>query len=110
MDLKITTENGKMRATVTGRLDTTNSDVFEKKMAPLLEGGNPDIEIDCSELEYISSSGLRLFLTLQKSVNARGGKLVILIYHIYNYIRRVIFIFFKQRHAFAFLSYGKRII
>ena len=78
MDLKITTENGKMRATVTGRLDTTNSDVFEKKMAPLLEGGNPDIEIDCSELEYISSSGLRLFLTLQKSVNARGGKLVIL--------------------------------
>lgn len=78
MDLKITTENGKMRATVTGRLDTTNSDVFEKKMAPLLEGGNPNIEIDCSELEYISSSGLRLFLTLQKSVNARGGKLVIL--------------------------------
>lgn len=78
MNLKITTENGKMRATVTGRLDTTNSDVFEKKMAPLLEGGNPDIEIDCSELEYISSSGLRLFLTLQKSVNARGGKLVIL--------------------------------
>lgn len=47
-------------------------------MAPLLEGGNPDIEMDCSELEYISSSGLRLFLTLQKSVNARGGKLVIL--------------------------------
>lgn len=46
-------------------------------MAPLLEGGNPDIELDCSELEYISSSGLRLFLTLQKSVNARGGKLVI---------------------------------
>lgn len=78
MDLCISTENGKTRARVTGRLDTTNSEEFEKKMAPLLEGGNPDIEMDCSELEYISSSGLRLFLTLQKSVNARGGKLVIL--------------------------------
>ena len=78
MDLSISTENGKTRARVTGRLDTTNSEEFEKKMAPLLEGGNPDIEMDCSELEYISSSGLRLFLTLQKSVNARGGKLVIL--------------------------------
>lgn len=78
MDLSISTENGKTRAKVTGRLDTTNSEEFEKKMAPLLEGGNPDIEMDCSELEYISSSGLRLFLTLQKSVNARGGKLVIL--------------------------------
>lgn len=78
MDLSISTENGKTRARVTGRLDTTSSEEFEKKMAPLLEGGNPDIEMDCSELEYISSSGLRLFLTLQKSVNARGGKLVIL--------------------------------
>ena len=78
MDLSISTENGKTRARVTGRLDTTNSEEFEKKMAPLLEGGNPDIEMDCSELEYISSSGLRLFLTLQKSVNARGGKLVFL--------------------------------
>ncbi|HJB44991.1 MAG TPA: STAS domain-containing protein [Candidatus Coprenecus merdipullorum] len=78
MDLSISIENGKTRARVTGRLDTTNSEEFEKKMAPMLEGGNPDIEMDCSELEYISSSGLRLFLTLQKSVNARGGKLVIL--------------------------------
>ena len=77
MDLNISIENGKTQARVTGLLDTINSDEFEKKMAPLLEGGNPDIELDCSELEYISSSGLRLFLTLQKSVNARGGKLVI---------------------------------
>lgn len=77
MDLNISTENGKTQARITGRLDTVNSDEFEKKMVPLLEGGNPDIELDCSELEYISSSGLRLFLTLQKSVNARGGKLVI---------------------------------
>ena len=77
MDMNISIENGKTQARVTGRLDTINSDEFEKKMAPLLEGGNPDIELDCSELEYISSSGLRLFLTLQKSVNARGGKLVI---------------------------------
>ena len=78
MDLTITiTDSGKTLAEVTGRLDTTNSDEFEKKMAPLLQGGNPDIELDCSGLVYISSSGLRLFLTLQKSVNARGGKLVI---------------------------------
>ena len=77
MDLIISTENGRTTAKVTGRIDTTNSDEFEKKMAPLLQGGNPDIELDCSGLVYISSSGLRLFLTLQKSVNARDGKLVI---------------------------------
>lgn len=78
MDLTITPiANGKILAKITGRLDTANSDEFEKKMQPLLQGTSPDIEVDCSDLEYISSSGLRLFLTLQKSVNARSGKLVI---------------------------------
>jgi serine/threonine-protein kinase RsbW len=46
-------------------------------MAPMMTGANPDIELDCMDFTYISSSGLRLLLTLQKSVLARGGKLVI---------------------------------
>ncbi len=70
-------ESGKTFAQIEGRLDTTNAEDFEKKMAPLMTGANPDIEFDCSKFDYISSSGLRLFLTLQKSVMSRGGKLVI---------------------------------
>ena len=46
MDLSISTENGKKRARVTGRLDTTNSEEFEKKMAPLRDGGTPAREMD----------------------------------------------------------------
>ena len=41
-----------------------------------MEGENPDITLDCKDMEYTSSQGLRMFLMLQKSVNARGGKLV----------------------------------
>ena len=78
MDLKIfSPENGKTLVKLEGRLDTTNSEEFEKKMATLMVGANPDIEIDCTDFVYISSSGLRLILTLLKSVNARGGKLTI---------------------------------
>lgn len=78
MDLKIfSLENEKTLVKLEGRLDTTNSEEFEKKMAPLMTGANPDIEIDCTDFVYISSSGLRLILTLLKSVNARGGKLTI---------------------------------
>jgi anti-sigma B factor antagonist/stage II sporulation protein AA (anti-sigma F factor antagonist) len=33
--------------------------------------------IDCAELDYISSSGLRQFLTLQKTASAKQGKLVL---------------------------------
>lgn len=77
MELIIKNENGITTVDVEGRLDTTNAEAFEKKMAPLMTGDNPDIIMDCDKFDYISSSGLRLFLTLQKSVMARKGKLTI---------------------------------
>lgn len=40
------------------------------------QGENPDIEFDCTDMEYTSSQGLRMFLMLQKSVNNRKGQLV----------------------------------
>ncbi len=64
-------------ARVEGRLDTIQAPEFEKLMKPLMEGDAPVIELDCTDLEYIASSGLRLFLTLQKSVTARKGSLTI---------------------------------
>ena len=36
-----------------------------------------DIDIDCTDLEYTSSQGLRAFLLLQKNVNAKGGQMVL---------------------------------
>lgn len=77
MELNIQVSEGKTYAKVEGRLDTTNAEEFEKKMAPMLVGAEPNIELDCIDFDYISSSGLRLFLTLQKSVIARNGKLTI---------------------------------
>ena len=35
------------------------------------------MKIEINEIEYISSSGLRLFLTLRKETAAKGGKVVI---------------------------------
>ena len=60
-----------------GRIDTTNADQFQQDITPLMEGEKPNIDIDCTDLEYTSSQGLRTFLLLQKSVNARGGKMVL---------------------------------
>ena len=76
MDVKITKEGDKTFMTLNGRLDTTNADQFQKDIAPLTEGEKPDIDIDCTGMSYTSSQGLRLFLMLQKSVMARGGKMV----------------------------------
>ena len=60
-----------------GRIDSTNADQFQQDIASLMEGEKPDIDIDCTNMTYTSSQGLRVFLLLQKSVMARDGKMVL---------------------------------
>jgi len=78
MQVTIANEGGKSLVTLNGRLDTTNADQFQSDIAVLMEGEKPEIEIDCTDMEYTSSQGLRMFLMLQKSVSARGGHLVMM--------------------------------
>lgn len=77
MDITIRQEGPKTLAVLNGRIDTTNADKFQQDIAPLMQGEKPDIEIDCTGMEYTSSQGLRIFLMLQKSVMARQGQLVL---------------------------------
>ena len=77
MDITIQTQEGKTLVTLNGRIDTTNANRFQQDITPLMQGDKPDIEMDCSGMEYTSSQGLRMFLMLQKSVMARGGRLVL---------------------------------
>lgn len=78
MEFKYTEESGLVKAEISGRLDTTNAEDFGKQIAPLMNGTKYDIEFDTAELEYISSSGLRMMLTLLKSAKNSGGSLKIL--------------------------------
>ena len=63
--------------TLAGRLDTVNASDFEKALVPVLAGNMKEVTLDCTHLDYISSSGLRHFLTLQKAANAKKGKLTV---------------------------------
>jgi len=76
MEVKIEKIEDKTMVVLNGRLDTTNADKFQQDISPLMQGDAPNIEIDCTDMEYTSSQGLRLFLMLQKSVTARKGNLV----------------------------------
>jgi anti-sigma B factor antagonist len=64
-------------STVSGRLDTPAAVKAQQEIAPLLEHADQVITLDCKDLEYISSSGLRLFLTIRKEAAAKGGKVII---------------------------------
>ena len=77
MNITIEQIDEKQIVSLEGRIDTTNAEQFQQDIAPLMEGETPNIEIDCSGLDYTSSQGLRIFLMLQKSVNARKGKMVL---------------------------------
>lgn len=76
MDVTITKADSRTVAVLSGRLDTTNAEKFQADIAGLFEDPEPDIELDCTDMEYTSSQGLRIFLMLQKSVTAKNGKLV----------------------------------
>lgn len=58
-----------------GRLDTNTSPEFEKRIEPILKGDISKVKVDCTRLDYISSSGLRLLLMLHKNVKAKKGSL-----------------------------------
>lgn len=59
---------------VEGRIDSTNAIGFEKPMMEVIEGGCTKIILDCSGLNYISSSGLRIFLIVLKKMIAVQGQ------------------------------------
>lgn len=77
MTLEINTNGDTINAVITGRLDTANSQLFAVEMQPLMDGADKHIVIDCTDLEFVSSSGLRLLLTLRKQTIAMGGDVTI---------------------------------
>lgn len=95
MKFEIKNENEALIGVFNGRLDSAVADQLEKEMQPLMDSADKNIVLDCTGLEYISSSGLRLFLTLRKEVAKRGGTLTLC--HINDDIRSVFTItgFFK---------------
>ena len=77
MDVTITRENGITEVAFFGRLDTPASQEFAPKLEELKDDAAGTIILDCKELTYISSSGLRIFLTLRKAAAEKGGKVIV---------------------------------
>ena len=71
-------ENGnQVIAKFSGRLDTAAAVQTAEDVKPLLEAENKEIVLDCTELEYISSSGLRIFLSIRKEAANHGSKVIV---------------------------------
>lgn len=77
MNVTIQEEGNNYVVIFNGRLDTAAASKVEKEMQPLHDIEDHDFILDCSQLEYISSSGLRIFLSLLKAVKPKGSHVFI---------------------------------
>jgi anti-sigma B factor antagonist len=60
-----------LTVSLVGRLDTVTSPQLEKELKALLMGVTK-LHFDFSELEYLSSAGLRVMLRTQKQMDGKG--------------------------------------
>ena len=75
MEITVTQEGEAQVITLAGRLDTNTSPQLESEVGSLYEGNTPDIIVDMSACEFVSSAGLRVIVAMQKRATA-GGSLV----------------------------------
>jgi anti-anti-sigma factor len=59
--------------TASGRLDGNSSGAFAEKIGSLITGVEPRLLLDCSGIDFVSSAGLRVVLSLLKKVKAANG-------------------------------------
>ena len=77
MITKVKELDGKYVATLDGEMDTAAAVEAEEILKPLYHASGKDVIIDCTSLEYIASSGLRILLSILKGAKAGGSKVVL---------------------------------
>lgn len=77
MKTKIEELSDKILVSLDGEMDTAAAEEVESKMSPLYESKGKEIVIDCTRLEYIASSGLRILLRILKQAQANQNHVVL---------------------------------
>ena len=77
MEVTINRQDDKTIVVFAGRLDTPSSQEVSNALEPVVADAKGTIILDCKDLEYISSSGLRIFLSVRKAAAALGGSVIV---------------------------------
>lgn len=59
-----------------GRVDASTAPAFETRLLGII-GGTSRVVVDCSQLDYISSAGLRVLLVAAKRLHATNGHIAL---------------------------------
>jgi anti-anti-sigma factor len=70
-------ENGLTKIVFSGRLDTPGVDHIEARFVASLVPGNKSAVVDLSRVDFIASMGIRMFITVARSLALRHAKLAL---------------------------------
>lgn len=71
---QILKEGGKTIIKTGSRIDTLNAEAFEQDIESVLQEAGVDLEMDCTELTYMASSGLRIIQKTMRAVMMKRGQ------------------------------------
>lgn len=74
LKIRSSTENGRTVLSLEGRLDVNAAKEADRSFMDTADEAD-DIILDCAELEYIASAGLRAIKRLRQAMKAKGSKL-----------------------------------
>ena len=74
MDVTTERQEGVLTAQVGGRIDGSNVAQFEEAIRTAIDESDRAVLIDCENLGYISSAGLRAVLMTAKTLSSRNAK------------------------------------
>ena len=77
MTTTLTQQGGTAEVSVKGRFTTDETAAFLKDIEPLFNEKFAQVTMDLSELDFISSAGIRCFVMLLKACEANGSNLVL---------------------------------
>ena len=83
----ISEEEDRLVMSFEGRIDTPDADKVKKDMAPLFECHDKDCVLDLTDLKFVCSAGLRLFLSLLQESRTHGNTVTVT--GLSPYLRRV---------------------
>lgn len=72
MEINIIKEGNKLLVTPIGRIDSTTSPEFESKVNQVFDATIEDLKIDMTNVDFISSKGIRIFLTYHRQMGTKG--------------------------------------
>lgn len=75
MTIQTNKAGSELTITLEGRLDTTTAPELDEVLKGSLDGVT-DLIMDLEKLEYLSSAGLRVLLSAQKTMNKQGSMVV----------------------------------